>query len=155
MAAVGSADGSAGADKDRAVIYGFFAAARRVRMKGRRRACGPRVHGAPKKTPESARVLRDVFSRLPFAFFCFVWFCFPQLAAGGEVGSPLERLLCWRDDVDGPGSEVGLGCNSIVTRIFTFNFGAAVQREAAVSLKRDIQLVVKTHVDVDYVLHSC
>ena len=44
--------------------------------------------------------------------------------------NPAKWLLCRLDDVD---------CNPILTRIFTFNFSAAVQLKPAVTLKTDTQ----------------
>lgn len=55
--------------------------------------------------------------------------------------NPVKWLLCWLDDVLCLGQSLNLRCNPILTRIFTFNFSAAVQlNPAGTKKKKDLQL---------------
>lgn len=72
----------------------------------------------------------------------FPFFCFPKLTTRNGVMNPVKWLLCWLDDVLCLGQSLNLRCNPILTRIFTFNFSAAVQLNPAGTKKKTFSWMI-------------
>lgn len=84
-------------------------------------------------TSKSLEYLEKFWCLLAWTVFSF--FCFPKLTTRNKVMKPVKWLLCWFGWFRLFGSELGLRCNLILTRIPTFNFQCSCATQASCSSK--------------------